>query len=637
MLTNIFENRNKKVTSILKLGDYLSRSLRNNVELFDLRDSTVTFVTENNQIIRGSISLNEGNISLTDIEVTPATLFSEGKHFDEFVSQKAMAFLKNLNNSDFPSTSCSFTDLLGLWETRLKFDRVVARLNAKKAKFTEKLSITNESEYKKFVELRKELVEFLKENKDTILQVPEIKNSIRFMNLVSTAFNFPKLTEQDLGDKGSYEIKSGLNESIYEIICKQELIKRELLEAKTNFDGAWASNTTVSKLASLVFESDDDVVAQALGEAIMEVPYIALSTKKSLTQAFSKALSMDNDSTISTSDIKAFSAKVYEMKKPIRSHLAKSLNEDYGISTQNLKEVPTFKDLVKTQVVIFETLGKLSKKDSIQQGVLKEMSRMLSKKSGSESLDVCEDIYSIFNEAGYDKLLTEMHLMDYLDFDRVASDLGQIGDILRMLKKQTGVEPGMEEPGMEQPGMEEPGMVGGEQPGVGVGPEVDQDQYGSEEMLDEPGEEEMGTGLAGGDDDMDEPSMDPEMAAAEADAEVEAGAEPGMEEDPTEVDKEDLLGNLSKLDALIQDLAAEITGSEEEGMEDGEGFGEEEFGEEGGEEFGEEGGEEFGGEDGEEELDIDGDGDGDVDVEKEEPEEEDLKVKKKSKKKPPFK
>mgnify|MGYP006408950253 FL=1 len=58
------------------------------------------------------------------------------------------------------------------------------------------------------------------------------------------------------------------------------------------------------------------------------------------------------------------------------------------------------------------------------------------------------------------------------------------------------------------------------------------------------------------------------------------------EEDPTEVDKEDLLGNLSKLDALIQDLTAEISGSEEE-MEGGEG--EEEFEEEGEEEFEEEG------------------------------------------------
>ena len=65
MLTNIFENRNKKVTSILKLGDYLSRSLRSNVELFDLKDDTATFVTENNYIIQGVVGLNEGNIYLS--------------------------------------------------------------------------------------------------------------------------------------------------------------------------------------------------------------------------------------------------------------------------------------------------------------------------------------------------------------------------------------------------------------------------------------------------------------------------------------------------------------------------------------------------------------------------------------------
>ena len=329
------------------------------------------------------------------------------------------------------------------------------------------------------------------------------------------------------------------------------------------------------------------------------------------------------------SDIKAFSSKIYEMKKPIRSHLSYMLNEDYGISIQNLKEVPSFKDLIKTQVVIFETLSKISPKDSIQTSVLKEISKMLSKKSGSESLDVSEDIHSIFHEAGYDTLLTEMHLMDYLDFDRVAGDLGQIGDILRMLKKQTGVEPGMEQPGMEQPGMEQPGMEQGmQQPEVGVGPEKDQEQYGSDEMMDD-GEDE---GLAQ-DDDMDNPAMDPEQAALEADSEMEAGEEGMGEEDPTEVDKEDLLGNLSKLDALIQDLTAEISG----GAEDMEGGDEEEFGEEGDEEeFGEEDEEEFGGEDEEEGVDFDGDGESDVDVEEEEPPKRDLKVKKK-KPKPPFK
>jgi len=614
MLTNIFENRNKKVTSILKLGDYLSRSLRSNVELFDLKDDTATFVTENNYIIQGKVDLDKGNINLIDIEVTPANLFSEGKEFDKFVSHKAMSFLKNLNENDYPETNCSFTDLIGLWETRLKFDKTVEKLNLKKAKFNEKVSITGEGEYKKLSEIKEGLVGFLKENKEEILSIPEIKNSVRFLNVLSTAFNFPKIDEAGLEKDGSYQIKKGLNESIYEVICKQELIKRELLEAKNNFDGAWASSPVISKLASKVYESDDDEILMSLGEAIIDIPYLSLSTKKSLTESFSKALDLDGDSVVPMADVKAFSSKIYEMKKPIRSYLSDILNEEYGISIQNLKEVPSFKDLIKTQVVIFETLSKVSPKDSVQQSVLQEIAKMLSKKSGSESLDVSEDIYNIFHGAGYDNLLTEMQLMDYLDFDRVATDLGQIGDILRMLKQQTGVDvAGAEEPGME-PGME-----------PDAAPEMDPEQYDSDEMLDS-GEEMP----AQTDDDMDEPMMEPEDAAAEADSELEAeqemGDEEGMEEDPTEVDKDDLLGNLSKLDALIQDLTAEISSGEEEMEDDMEG-GEEDFEGEEEEDFEEEGEEEG--------VDLDGDGENDVDVEKEEPPKKDSKVKKKSK--PPFK
>ena len=182
----------------------------------------------------------------------------------------------------------------------------------------------------------------------------------------------------------------------------------------------------------------------------------------------------------------------------------------------------------------------------------------------------------------------------------------------------------MEQGGMEQGGMEQgmqPGMEQGmQQPEVGVGPEEDQEQYNSEEMMDDDG-----LGDPTQDDDLDNPAMGPEDAAAEADAEMEGGEEGMGEEDPTEVDKEDLLGNLSKLDALIQDLTAEISGGAEE-MEGEEG--EEEFEEEGGEEEFEEEGEEEG-------VDLDGDGENDVDVEKEEPPKRDSKVKKKSK--PPFK
>ena len=53
MFDHIFENRDKKVTNIIKLSDYLGRSLRENVEVFSIDDTErkVTFITESGNII----------------------------------------------------------------------------------------------------------------------------------------------------------------------------------------------------------------------------------------------------------------------------------------------------------------------------------------------------------------------------------------------------------------------------------------------------------------------------------------------------------------------------------------------------------------------------------------------------------
>lgn len=629
------------MTSILKLSDYLSRSLRENVELFDLDGDEVTYVTEGGEIIKGLFSIQGQAVKLDKIEVTSADLFLKDEKFDKFVNSKSTQFLKSLNENDYQKVNVSFEDLLSLWEKRLLFDKVTEKLARKRQKFNDSTAILSQPEAMKLNEISQDLVGFLIENREKIINISEIKNSVKLLNVLSTAFNFPRVTATELAETGEYKIEGGLNESIYEIICRQELIRKELLESQENFDGAWATNAVISELAQCVYEKDDTIVLTKLVEAFKEVPYIALAAKKSLTKAFTQSLSLNDIETIPLKDIKSFSSRVYEAKKPLKEYIIKTLNEQYGINIQNLKDIPSFKDLVKTQIVIFETLGKISPKDSIQAQVLLDMSKMLSNKSGAESLDVNNHIHALFEAAGYTELLTEMNLMDFIDFDRVAQDLGAIGNILKMIKAQG--DPGMQQGGMgqemggqqmQQPGMPQQGMPQGMEQGMpqpGMDPQMqDQDQLGSEEMLDpalpNPGMagEEEGE-FAEGDEDLDDPSMDSEQAAMEADAEMGGeegipgeeeemipgeeeemmGGEEGIpgeeeemmgEEEPIEVGKEELLQNLSKLDALIQDLAAELG---DEGMEGGEGFEgeEEEFGEEGEEEIpGEEGSEEFGGE-----------------------------------------
>jgi len=56
MFDNLFENRNKTVSELIKLGDYLGRSLRENVSIFkiDVEDKSVCYVTESNKVIVGT-------------------------------------------------------------------------------------------------------------------------------------------------------------------------------------------------------------------------------------------------------------------------------------------------------------------------------------------------------------------------------------------------------------------------------------------------------------------------------------------------------------------------------------------------------------------------------------------------------
>ena len=48
----------------------------------------------------------------------------------------------------------------------------------------------------------------------------------------------------------------------------------------------------------------------------------------------------------------SFASIIFEMKKPVKNLLIKTINEKYGINVQNLKEVASFRGLVETQIVI---------------------------------------------------------------------------------------------------------------------------------------------------------------------------------------------------------------------------------------------------------------------------------------------
>jgi len=437
MFDHLFENRNRTVTNLLKLSDCLGRSLRENVELFaiDSEKNEVAFLTEGGKVIVGDFDI-EKDIQLSNIRVQEMEIFSDNAIFDSFVNEKVSEFIGNVNSDSYTDAEGSFSDILDLWENRLKFDNVKRKLEEKVAVFSESQNIVGTEAFQRFLEVLPQFSTFLSENKEEVLKFKEIENAIRLSNSVSTAFNFPRLDIDSLNED-SYKISKGINESIYELLCKKELVKKELLESKRSFDDIWATNKNIRSLASLMFEDSDEQVLEALVEAVVDVPFLALTTKKQLSECIDNALSLSDYSTGSTKDIKAYSSRLFEMKKPMKKMIISLLNEKYGINVQNLKESATFNSLATTQVVIFEALAKLAPKGSIVKSTLVEMSKMLKGKNGVEVIDVNDVLQECFSKCEYSEFINELPLVEGIKFDSILDEGETAKSLLEVAKSKT--------------------------------------------------------------------------------------------------------------------------------------------------------------------------------------------------------
>jgi len=586
MLTNIFESRNKTFLNLVKLGDYLGRSLRENVELFTVNDDLVTYLTESGYAIQGRYA-NKGS-SISEIKIEDATVFENKKAYSKLVDKKVNSFLADLLENDLSKANNSFDSILGLWETRLQFERTKDRLINKCERFDESLKITSSPEFERLTQIKDNLINLLKESSNFI-NIPEIRNTIKLSSVISKSFNLPKISYEELNEMQEFTIPSVVNNTLYEHLCKQELIAKEFVESKSYLDKVWISNEKIQKLPSYIYESDENVM-QLVAEIVTELPYFAMATKKQITSLVENNLDLLVDTqAVPSKDIKNFVSKVFEFKKPVKDYIVEVLNEKYGINIQNLTETPTFDSLVKTQVLIFESLAILSPKNSIMRKVLSEFSQSLRGKGGIEAIDVSNFLNEVFEACEYTSILNETSLMNYMNFDKVADDLGKIGQVLKMI--QAGMGGGIGDAiGGAMGGM--PQMGGS--PAAGMQPPMGGDKPSAmaQQVPDGEGEYESDGGdLAG----MDEepgmegesgdqvPAMDAEDAAGEV-SDEEAAAEGGDEsqigdeygDDIELTDKDELIDNMRELETLISDLKSDLGlegGMEgEEGMEGMEGM-----------------------------------------------------------------
>lgn len=417
-MLKMFESRNKKISDLIKLGDFIGYSIRENIQLFsvDGLENKVSYLTETNNIISGYYSIKNNNYVLENIEIKSSDIFTDDKRFDEGVSNQISVLLENLYNDDHGNAENSFEDVVDILTSRTHYNKIHEKLQKKTQVFNSSHNIMESDEFKRFVEIIPELVEFLAENKEAVInQVPEVTNSLKLSESVSEAFSVPKISIEQLQESSRFEYTDSSKKSIYEMICKQELVKKELLEAKTSFDLVWASEPVIDNLASKIYAADNDV-EKALTEALKELPYLALVSKKKLFETISRNLGHSSEH-ISEKEIKSYVSQLFEMKKPAKEQLTSLLGEKYGINLQYLKESYSFKSLLNTQVVLFESISKITPNGSVLKQILSEFSSHLKAKNGVQSLDINNIIQQLFEHAGYST--ENIPLMESFSFNEI--------------------------------------------------------------------------------------------------------------------------------------------------------------------------------------------------------------------------
>ena len=529
MFSKLFEERDKTITHLVKLGDCIARSLRENVSLFgiDSNNSQVSYLTESGKVISGNYSM-EKDVTINNIKVQDSSVFEDGEQLDTFVNEKIHSFVESIHYGEYSSADESFSDVLSLWENRLKLSSVQAKLYEQTHKLAALEQIVESDQFQQLIEVSPQLQEFLKENFDKITSVPEIRNAINLSNAVSRAFNFPKLTLDELQESKTYTLKDGIAPSIYDMVCRQELVKRELIESKQSFDTIWANNSSIQKLASMVFESDE-VVVGALSEALQEVPYLALASKKSLFNTFSNCLSHVDGIGVSDKDIQSFSSRIFEYKKEVKESFIQTINEKYGVNIQNLQNPASFKSLANTQVVIFEALSRLSPKGSVLKEVLSEMAQSLKTKSGVECIDVNDYLLEMFVAVGYDEVLEEAGTdsLPKVNFKRVSKDINDIQDLVKTLQDKV----------------------------------VKDQEYSSDENLDDKALADQEAAAEAPAPSPDPTGKGPDVAPEAAVPSEEAPIDPNTEEAPVVPEtqsQDEVVSDLADLENMVADIASEL-------------------------------------------------------------------------------
>jgi|14BtaG_2_1085337.scaffolds.fasta_scaffold02310_2 hypothetical protein len=556
----LLENRNKNLTNLHKTADYLSRSLRENFKVFtvDSQEQKVQFLSENSNLITCNYKLKNSSIVLENLETDTVDNYLSAERIDGIVSKGITDFISDLRENRFDKADTSFTDVLNLFENRNDLDTLRYKFEKHTDSFEKNTNIIDSSEFRKLQEAQEAMKSFISENRETLMLNKELKDSVGIVNAMSNIFGSEvNLTLENVNNAKKLEIDLKEGNNLYEMVCKQELMRQELIESKENFAGIWSTNQAIQELASCIF-SDDKTLVETMEKVIEEVPYFSFATKSDLNETLTSIYEVNSTDAILKKDIKAFVSKIYETKKPVKEKLINLLSEKYGVNVANLKFVPTFSNLSKTHSVFFEVLS-MCMEEGILQDVTKDFAKFVGVKGGVEVLDV-NDIIQECLVSSDENLNENAILVNYIDVPRLTQDLSQVIDVLGTL---TGAsEMGEEEMGMDEEIPEE--ELGEEVPEEELGEEVPGEELGEEvpegEMGEEVPEEEMGEEVP--EEELEEPMPGEESEEALADPEAEGQVVGDDADSSVGLGKQN--SDISSIMANLEDIIASLGGGAEE-------------------------------------------------------------------------
>lgn len=397
-LESLFEKRNRSLTRINEGVDYLSRVVRENLSIFDIDNNTgkLTLMSESGAFIKCAVA-SDDNFVFEKFEVGHVDdIFSDEK-VDSYVDSEVSTFVRSLSENRYDDAENKFGNILSAFQYRNQINETRYKLEKNKERFGASQEILSTDEYKKLMEIKASLKELVAENVEVFSEDDTIVNSIKLSNAVTRAYNLPKKEWSELVSEGHLEVPLNNNSSLYEMVCGQELIRKELLTAKERFKGSWINNESISTLASCIY-GDDETIKETIKSVVTEIPYFALASKSDILEVISAVYETVNPGSVTKKDIKEFVSRIFEYKKTSRELVTETLSEHYGISLQNLKFVPSFTNLAKANSEFFNAVS--SKLDEcVAKDVLKEFKKFLSGKSGVQILDVNSFICEVFGPA----------------------------------------------------------------------------------------------------------------------------------------------------------------------------------------------------------------------------------------------